>query len=80
MRLKHAKFLSYDVHYPIILPHKNWVTKIHTIMSQCKHKSSIVVFTVKALDYCCKRRNIKWEKQCAACKRWKASKLWPYYY
>ena len=27
-RLKHAKFLSYDVQYPVILPRKSWVTKL----------------------------------------------------
>ena len=27
-RLAHAQFLSYDVRYPVILPRKNWVTKL----------------------------------------------------
>ena len=27
-RLKYAEFLPYDVRYPIILPRKNWVTKL----------------------------------------------------
>ena len=27
-RLKHAKFLSFDVRYPIILPRKSWITKL----------------------------------------------------
>ena len=27
-RLKHVEFLAYDVRYPIILPRRNWVTKL----------------------------------------------------
>ena len=27
-RLTYAEFLPYDVRYPIILPHKNWVTNL----------------------------------------------------
>lgn len=27
-RLKYAEFLSYDVRYPVILPRRNWVTKL----------------------------------------------------
>ena len=27
-RLKNAKFLSYDVRYPVILPRKSWITKL----------------------------------------------------
>ena len=27
-RLKHAEFLPYDMRYPIILPRRNWVTKL----------------------------------------------------
>ena len=27
-QLRHAEFLPYDIRYPIILPRKNWVTKL----------------------------------------------------
>ncbi|XP_033105172.1 uncharacterized protein LOC117107577 [Anneissia japonica] len=76
-RLKFAEFLPYDVRYPIILPRKNWVTKL--IVKHHHEKGFHVSGTNHTLSslserywIVCGREEIEWEKECAECKKRKA--------
>ena len=77
-RLKHAKFLSYDVRYPVILPRKSWVTKL--IVKEFHEKGRHATGTNQTLSalsarYCIvSAREVirEFEKACAECRRRKA--------
>lgn len=77
-RLVYAKFLSYDVRFPVILPRRSWITKL--IVKHCheigKHASGINQ-TLSALSsryWIISGREVirEWEKECAECRRRKA--------
>ena len=77
-RLKHAKFLSYDVRYPVILPRKSWVTKL--IVKEFHEKGHHATGTNQTLSALSARYWIvsarevirELEKACAECRRRKA--------
>ena len=77
-RLKHAKFLSYDVRYPVILPRKSWVTKLIVKEFHEKgHHASGTNQTLSALSaryWIVSAREVirEWEKECSECRRRKA--------
>ena len=77
-RLKNAKFLSYDVRYPVILPRKGWVTKliIKEFHGNGNHASGTnqTLATLSARYWIISgRQGIReWEKKCAECRRRKA--------
>ena len=49
-RLTHAKFLSYDVRYPVILPRRSWVTRL--IIKDCHDKGNTPQEQIKLLQHC----------------------------
>ena len=77
-RLKQAKFLAYDVRYPIILPRKSWVTKL--IVKDFHEHGKYAAGTNQTLAALSARYWIiagrevirEWEKECAECRRRKA--------
>ena len=77
-RLKHAKFLSYDVRYPVILPRKGWVTKL--IVKEFHEKGLHASGTNQTLAALSARYWImsgrelirEWEKKCAECRQRKS--------
>lgn len=77
-RLKNAKFLSYDVRYPVILPRKSWVTKL--IVKEFHEKGHHATGTNQTLSALSARfwivsaREVirEWEKECSECRRRKA--------
>lgn len=77
-RLKHAEFLSFDVRFPIILPRKNWITKL--IVKYYHEKGQHICGTNQTLsDISTKfwiisaREEIRdYEKECFECRRRKA--------
>ena len=77
-RLKLAKFLSYDVRYPVILPRKSWVTKLIVKEFHEKgHHASGTNQTLSALSaryWIVSAREVirEWEKECSECRRRKA--------
>ena len=76
--LKHAKFLSYDVRYPVILPRKSWVAKL--IVKEFHEKGHHATGTNQTLSALSVRywivsaREIirELEKACAECRQRKA--------
>ena len=76
--LKHAKFLSYDVRYLVILPRKSWVTKLIVKEFHEKgHHASGTNQTLAALSarfWIVSGREVirEWEKKCAECRRRKS--------
>ena len=77
-RLKHAKFLSFDVRYPIILPRKSWITKliVKHFHEQGQHASGTnqTLAAISARYWVLSGREVirEWEKQCSECRRRKA--------
>ena len=77
-RLKYAEFLPYDVRYPIILLHKNWVTKLivkhhHELGNHnAGTNQTLSLLSSKYWIIAAREEMIEWEKQCAFCKRRKA--------
>ena len=77
-RLKHAKFLSYDVRHPVILPRRSWVTKL--IIKEYHEKGQHATGTNQTLAALSSRYWIpsareairEWEKECAECRRRKS--------
>ena len=77
-RLKHAKFLSFDVRYPIILPRQSWITKL--IVKDYHEKGNHASGTNQTLAAISARYWImsgreairEWEKRCSECRRRKA--------
>ena len=78
-RLKHAEFLPYDIRYPIILPRRNWVTKL--IVKEYHERGNHATETNRKLAALSTRYWLlagreeirEWEKECAVC-RWRKSK------
>ncbi|MEW8586314.1 MAG: integrase zinc binding domain-containing protein [Candidatus Thiodiazotropha sp.] len=82
-RLTNAKFLSFDVRYPVILPRKGWVTKliIKDVHEQGNHASG-TNHTLAALSarywIVSGREAIRgWEKECMVCRRRKSKACQP---
>ena len=77
-RLKGAKFLAYDVRYPIILPRKSWVTKliVKDFHEHGKHATGTnqTLAALSARYWIIAGREVirEWEKECAECRRRKA--------
>ena len=77
-RLKNARFLSYDVRYPVILPRKCWLTKL--IIKDAHEKGKYAFGTNQTLATLSSRYWIisareairEWERECAECRRRKA--------
>jgi len=77
-RLRYVEFLPYDVRYPIILPRKNWITKLivkhhhelgeHT--AGTNHTLSLL--SSKYWVISAREEIIEYEKECTVCKRKKA--------
>ena len=76
--LVHAKFLSFDVRYPVILPRKSWVTKliIKEFHENGKHASGTnhTLAALSARYWVISGREAirEWEKECMACRRRKS--------
>ena len=77
-RLKNASFLPYDTKYPIILPRKNWITKL---LVKWQHENDAHIagtnHTLASLSsrfwLMQGREEIRdWEKECNECRRRKA--------
>ena len=77
-RLKFAEFLPYDVRYPIILPRRNWVTKLivkhyHELGNHnAGTNQTLSLLSSKYWIIAAREEIIEWEKQCAFCKKRKA--------
>ena len=77
-RLQYADFLPYDVRYPIILPRRNWVTKlIVKYYHEMGHHNAGTNQTLSALStkywiIAAREEIAEWEKQCAICIKRKA--------
>ena len=77
-RLKHAKFLPYDVRYPVLLPRKSWVTKL--IVKEYHERGNHATGTNQTLAALSTRYWIlsgreeicEWEKECPVCRRQKS--------
>ena len=77
-RLKNARFLSYDVRYPVILPRKCWLTNL--IIKDAHEKGNHAFGTNQTLATLSVRYWIisareairEWERECAECRRLKA--------
>ena len=77
-QLTYAEFLSYDVRYPIILPRKNWITKLiikhhhelgnHNAGTNQTWSSLSTRFWIIAA----REAILEWEKECAMCQKRKA--------
>ena len=80
-RLRHAKFLSFDVRYPIILPRKSWITKliVKHFHEQGQHASGInqTLAAISARYWVLSGREVirNWKKQCSECRRRKKGPL-----
>jgi len=77
-RLTYAEFLPYDVRYPIILPRKNWVTKLivkyHHELGNHSAGTNQTLSSLSTRFWIISAREeiIEWERECASCKRRKA--------
>ena len=77
-RLKNAKFLSYDVQNPVILPRKGWVTtlSVKDAHEQGKHASGTnhILATLSSRYWIVSGREAirEWERACMECRRRKA--------
>ena len=77
-RLKHAEFLPYDMRYPIILPRRNWVTKL--IVKEFHERGNHATGTNQTLAALSTRYWLlagqeeirEWEKECLVCRRRKS--------
>ncbi|XP_070581780.1 uncharacterized protein [Ptychodera flava] len=77
-RLRYADYLPYDVRYPVILPRRNWVTKL--IVKHYHEQRKYVAGTNHTLSALSTRFWViagqeeicQWEKECAECRQQKA--------
>lgn len=75
-RLKYAKFLSYDVRFPVILPRNSWVTKL--LVKEYHEKGNHATGTNQTLAASPSRywilsgREVIREKECAECRQRKS--------
>ena len=74
-RLTYAEFLSYDVRYPIILPRKNWVTKLiikhyHELGNRIAGTNQILAsLSTKFWIIAAREAILEWEKEYAMCQK-----------
>ena len=77
-RLTYAEFLPYDIRYPIILPRKNWVTKLivkhhHELGNHCAGTNqTLSLLSTRFWIISAREEIIEWERECTICKRRKA--------
>lgn len=77
-RLKHAEFLPYSVRFPVILPRKNWVTKLivkhyHELGKHVSGTNQTLAAVSARYWIISGREEIReWEKECAKCRKLKA--------
>ena len=77
-RLRNAKFLSYDVRYPVILPRKSWLTKsiVKDAHERGNHEfgTNQTLLSLSARYWIISAREVirEWERECAECRRRKA--------
>ena len=77
-RLTYAEFLPYDVRYPIILPRKNWVTKLivkhhHELGNHVTGTNQILAsLSTRFWIIAAREAILEWEKECAMCQKRKA--------
>ena len=77
-RLKYIEFLPYDVRHPILLPRRNWVTKliVKHFHEKGNHNSgtnqTLSLLSTKYWIVAAREEIIEWEKECNTCKRRKA--------
>ncbi|XP_067667338.1 uncharacterized protein [Haliotis asinina] len=80
-RLQHAKFLPFDAKFPIVLPRRNWVTKL--IVKKCHEDGKHIIGTNQILALLSARYWIisareeirEYEKECPWCRRVKAKPI-----
>ena len=85
-RLEYADYLSYETKHPIIIPRKNWVTKLIVKMhhEKVRHFGTNQTLSSLSTKYWILqgREEIReWEKECQMCRRKKAKvaiKSWPH--
>ena len=77
-RLTYAEFLPYDVRYPIILPRKNWVTKLivkhhHELGNHVTGTNQILAsLSTRFWIIAAREAILEWEKECTMCQKRKA--------
>ena len=77
-RLQYAEFLPYDVRHPILLPRRNWVTRliVKYFHEKGNHNSgtnhTLSLLSTKYWIVAAREEIIEWEKECNTCKRRKA--------
>lgn len=77
-RLQYAEQLSFDAKFPIILPRKNWVTKLivkhHHELGRhiCGTNQTLSALSARFWIMCGREEIREWENECAACKRQRA--------
>ena len=77
-RLIYAEFLPYDVRYPIILPQKNWVTKLiikhyHELGNHIAGTNqTLASLSTRFWIIAAREAILEWEKECAMCQKRKA--------
>ena len=77
-QLTYAKFLSYDLRYPVILSHKNWVTKLivkyyHGLGNhQTATNHNLSLFLTRFWIMSAREEIKEWQRECAMCRRNKA--------
>jgi len=77
-RLTYAEFLPYDVRYPVILPRKNWVTKLivkhyHELGNhQAGTNHTLSLLSTRFWIVSAREEIREWEKECMMCRRLKA--------
>ena len=77
-RLTYAEFLPYDVRYPIILPRKNWVTKLiikhyHELGNHIAGTNqTLASLSTRFWIIAAREAILEWEKECAMCQKRKA--------
>eukprot|EP00112_Aurelia_sp_Birch-Aquarium-sp1_P012313 Seg259.12 transcript_id=Seg259.12/GoldUCD/mRNA.D3Y31 product="hypothetical protein" protein_id=Seg259.12/GoldUCD/D3Y31 len=77
-RLRYADFLPYDARYPIILPRKNWVTKLIVKFYHEKDhhvggtNQTLAAISIRFWIISAREQKREWENECNWCKRRKA--------
>ena len=74
-QLKHAEFLAYDVRYPIILPRRNWLSKL--IVKEYHERGNNAKWTNQTLAALSTRYWLlagceeirEWEEECTMCRQ-----------
>ena len=77
-RLKYAEFLPYNTRYPIVLPRKNWVTKLiikhHHELGGHSMGTNQTLSSLSSKYWILAAREaiIEWERECGVCRKQKA--------